>query len=133
MLLAFALLISSSSACEKPPPLQLFDRILTLAPVAAEAWITNSIALIESACVPTPLASRNFDAMTLAVQFTPVAPLPLLPVAPIVPDTWVPWPLSSYGSQVFRIASNPCVPAAQVMVWPPMVTLNDAGADQTFA
>src|SRR5262245_15592096 len=132
MLLVFALLISSSRACEKPPLLQLFDRILTFAPVAAEAWMTNSSALIASAVVPVPLASRNFDAMIRVVQLTPTTPLPLLPRAPIVPDTCVPWPLSSHGSHVLVIALKPCVPAGQVMSWPLMVTLNAAGAVQMF-
>ena len=31
-------------------------------------------------------------------QFTPATPVALLPVPPIVPEQWVPWPLSSMGS-----------------------------------
>src|SRR5262245_64953673 len=131
-----ALLISSSSACEKPPLLQLFDSTRTLAPVAAAAWITNSIALIESASVPLPVASRNLDAMMLVVQLTPTTPVPLLPSAPMVPATCVPWPLSSKTSsmpQDFVIALKPCVPTGQLIVWPAMTTENGAGADQLFA
>src|SRR5438128_9277623 len=92
----------------------------------------NSIALIALATVPLPVASRNFDAIMLAVQFTPTTPRLLLPTAPIVPATCEPCPLSSYGSHVFVIALNPCVPAAHVIVRPPTVTVNAAGADQTF-
>ena len=36
--------------------------------------------------------------MMLAVQFTPATPAPLLPTAPMVPATCVPWSLSSLGS-----------------------------------
>src|SRR6267378_549270 len=71
--------------------------------------------------------------MMLAVQFTPTTPRVLLPAAPMVPDTCVPWPLSSRGSQVLVIALKPCVPAAQVIVRPAIVTVKDVGADQTFA
>ena len=33
---------------------------------------------------------------------------------------------------ILLIALNPCVPAAQVIVCPPIVTLKLAGADQMF-
>ena len=69
--------------------------------------MVNSIALIALASVPLPAASRNLLPMTLATQFTPVTPTALLPRAPMVPDTCVPWLLSSMGSQVFRMALNP--------------------------
>ena len=36
--------------------------------------------------------------MTEPFQLTPVMPWPLSPAAAIVPDTCVPWPLSSIGS-----------------------------------
>src|SRR3989442_11233661 len=93
--------------------------------------MTNSIALIELASVPVPSASRNFDAMRLAVQVTPVGPRLLLPTAPTVTETCDPWPWSSQGSQVLVIALKPCVPAAHVIVWPPLGTGNDSGPDQT--
>src|SRR5262249_23351371 len=133
MLFALALLISSSSPCEKPPMLQLADSTRTLAPVAAPAWITNWIASMASATVPTPVASRNFAAIIVAVQLTPATPLPLFPTAPIVPATCVPWPLSSYGSHVRVMALKPCVPMSQWIGWPPIVTVNGIGADHTFA
>src|SRR5438094_284794 len=101
--------------------------------------MTASIALIASDVVPRPLASRNFAAMMFAVQFTPATPLLLLPTAPIVPDTCVPWAWSSYGSHRlsgggFVIALKPCVPAGHGVVWPLIVTLNPpGGADHTLA
>src|SRR5476649_906503 len=91
------------------------------------------MASIASAVVPEPLAPRNFAAMMLAVQLTPATPTALLPDAPIVPATCVPWLLSSIGSHVFSSALYPCVPAAHAMATPPMVTLNGAGADQMLA
>src|SRR5262245_48531010 len=136
MLCVLALVIVSSSACEKPPLLQLLLRTRTLVFVACAAWMTKSTALIESASVPLPIESRNFDAIILVVQFTPTTPRALLPSAPIVPATCVPWPLSSHTSttsHVLVIALKPCVPAGQVIVVPAMVTLNDAVAVQMFA
>ena len=69
----------------------------------------------------------------LAVQLIPLTPTPLLPTAPIGPAVWVPWLLSSAGLQLFVIALNPCVSAAQEIVRPPTTTENADGADQTFA
>src|SRR5437773_1983382 len=94
--------------------------------------MVNSIASIAPAVDPLPLASRNFAPMMLAIQFTPTTPDPLLPRAPIVPDTCDPWSLSSRGLHVLVMALKPCVPAAQLIV-PPMLTVNAVGADQTFA
>src|SRR5712691_5137777 len=91
------------------------------------------MALIAPAVVPLPLASRNFEPMMLAIQFTPTTPTALLPTAPIVPDVCEPWLLSSSGLHVLVIALNPCVPAAQAIARPPTVTVNAAGADQTLA
>src|SRR3954447_21664277 len=132
MLLLWARLISSSSACEKPAVLQLLLSTRTLAPVTADALITKSSALIALLTDPTPLESRNFAAIRRVVQFTPVTPTPLLPAAPMMPDTCVPWPLSSIGRHVLVIALNPCVPCAQLTARPPTVTVNGAGADHTL-
>ena len=71
------------------------DSTRTFVPVTAAACTTNSIALIALATVPVPLASRNLDAIIVVVQFTPATPTPLLPTAPIVPETCDPCPLSS--------------------------------------
>src|SRR5713101_9046927 len=95
--------------------------------------MVNSIALIAFEMLPLPPESRNLLAMMLAVQLTPTTPTPLLPLAPMVPDVCVPWLLSSIGSHVFKIALKPCVPAAQVIVVPPIVTVKFEGADQTLA
>ena len=45
-----------------------------------------------------PSLLRNFKAMIETDQLTPATPWPLLPTAPIVPETCVPWLLSSIGS-----------------------------------
>ena len=131
MLFAFALMISSRSETVFPA-LQLFDRIRTFVPVAAAAWIANSIALTAFATVPTPVPSRNFTPIIRVVQFTPAMPILLLPTAPMVPATCVPWPKSSIGSQLFRMALKPWEPAGQLIVLPAIVTENGAGAAQMF-
>src|SRR5262245_15916952 len=95
--------------------------------------MANSTALIASAIVPLPLASRNLMPITLAIQFTPTTPSPLFPTAPIVPETCVPWLWSSIGLQVIAMALKPCDPAGQVIGTPPIVTVYGAGADQTLA
>ena len=56
------------------------------------------MALTAPLVEPLPLAPKNFNAMILVVHATPATPMPLFPTAPIVPATWVPWPLSSIGS-----------------------------------
>src|SRR5216684_5384416 len=93
--LALARLISSNRAWENAPPPQLFESTRTLAPLvaakAALACTTNSMALMASAVVPVPVASRNLLPMMLAVQFTPTTPVPLFPTAPIVPERWLPY------------------------------------------
>src|SRR5262249_17901612 len=53
---------------------------------------------MASAVVPDPSAPMNLIGTMLTCQLTPVTPRPLLPAAPRMPDTWVPWPLSSLGS-----------------------------------
>src|SRR5262245_23851183 len=106
MLALFALLIASSRACENPPPPQLLDRMRTLAPAPNVflAWIAKSMHSMASAVFPLPDAERNFSPMMLVVQFTPTTPELLSPLAPIVPEQWVPWLLSSSGVQVLLTA-----------------------------
>src|SRR5713226_3732254 len=137
MSLSLARRISSRSACENPPPPQLLESTRTLAPAvsakAALACTTNSMALIAPSVVPDPPAFRNLAPMILAVQFTPATPMLLFPTAPMVPEQCVPWLLSSSGLQVLLMALKPCVPAAQLMVMLPMVTVKSAGADQMLA
>ena len=65
---------------------------------------------------------KNRALITLAVQLTPTTPMPLFPIAPTVPEVWVPWPLSSRGSQVSRIALYPWLPAGQSSVRLPIIT-----------
>ena len=45
---------------------------------------------MASAVVPEPRALRNFSGMMRADQLTPATPIPLLPTAAMVPETWVP-------------------------------------------
>ena len=96
-----------SSACEKPVPPQLFDstRRLDALPSTAFACTANSIARIPLATVPEPVESRNRSPIMLVVQLTPLTPAPLLPTAPMVPETCVPWSFWSIGLHVFVIAS----------------------------
>src|SRR5712691_9655246 len=117
MSLALALLISSSSAWEKPPPPQLFESTRTLTP-AILALTAKSMALIASAVVPLPAEFRNFSPMMRVVQFTPTTPTPLFPTAPMVPETCEPWLLSSRGLHVLLMALKPWVPAAQPPIPP---------------
>src|SRR6476619_6177949 len=98
--------------------------------------MAKSIASTAAAVLPLPLASRNFNPMRRVVQFTPTTPVALLPTAPIVPDTCVPWMLSSLGSHDWVMALYPCEPAAQEIVAPlppASFTLNAVGADQMLA
>ena len=44
---------------------------------------------------PLPLASRNLSGTSRVDHATPATPVPLPPVAAMVPATWVPWPSSS--------------------------------------
>src|SRR5262245_51701533 len=134
---AAAWLIASRSAADQEPPPQLAESTRTFAPAvpakAALMSMANSMALMASEVLPEPLESRNLTAMMLAVQLTPATPLPLLPTAPIVPATWVPWLLSSRGKQLLLMALKPWVPAGHETVKPPMFTLNAVGADQMLA
>src|SRR5438874_12997222 len=89
--------------------------------------------LIASPTLPLPLASRNLIPIDCVTQLTPTTPSALLPDAPIVPDTWVPWLWSSMGSQVIVMALKPCVPAGHVIATPPMVTVKADGADHMLS
>src|SRR5262245_18517511 len=108
-------------------------RTLAALPNVFLAWIANSMHSMASAVFPLPDALRNLSPMMLVVQFTTTTPELLLPLAPIVPETWLPWLLSSSGLQVLLTALKPCDTAGQLIVWPPTVTVNAAGADQMFA
>jgi hypothetical protein len=65
--------------------------------------MAKSIASMASDRYPEPLALKNLRPIMRVFQFTPAIPVALLPVAPIVPETWVPWLLSSIGSQVWVV------------------------------
>src|ERR671923_2114294 len=83
--------IASASACEYSSPAQELFRI------CAPLRVAYRIAPIASAVVPDPFAPRNFSAIVRTVQLTPEIPIPLSPIAPIVPATCVPCPWSSAG------------------------------------
>src|SRR5919198_6501725 len=97
-----ATLIASASACEYEPPAH--ELFITSAPFCA----AYSTALTASAVVPEPCALRNLTGMIRTFQFTPATPTPLLPAAPIVPATCVPWPWSSIGLLSPLTKSQPC-------------------------
>ena len=67
---------------------------LTMSAPFAQAYV---IAWMMSASVRPPLASAARSGMIETSQLTPVTPIALLPCAPIVPATCVPWPLKSSG------------------------------------
>ena len=75
------------------------------------------MARTASLVYPLPLASMNRRAMMRVRWAIPVTPTPLFPVAPMVPATWVPWPLSSIGLASLLLKSYPCRP----LVAPSMV------------
>src|SRR5258708_6169590 len=90
--------------------------------------------VMASLMSPNPCESKNLQGRICTFQFTPTTPTPLLPTAPRIPDTWVPWLLSSNGSQELFTALNPWTPAEH-RIWAPLivVTVNPLGADQTLA
>jgi hypothetical protein len=60
--------------------------------------------------LPTP--SPIFRGIIFTVHATPETPRALFPTAPMMPATWVPWPLSSSGSSSLFTKSYPDVPSA---------------------
>ena len=46
---------------------------------------------MAAAMVPLPSASNILHGISRTFQLTPTTPMPLLPTAPMVPATWVPW------------------------------------------
>ena len=109
--------MASNSACENPPPPQLLFVATIFSPLSFIDF-TKSRQVTAASVVPPPKAFRNLQGMMRTDQFTPTTPTPLFPVAPIVPDTCVPCPLSSIGSQVLLTALNPRLPAGQLIITP---------------
>src|SRR5262245_12069418 len=88
-------------AGDDPPPPQLL--LVILMPLAvAYFWASTA-----SEVSPLPSAPRNFSAASDTFQSMPTTPRLLLPVAPMVPATWVPWPLSSKGLLSLLAKSQP--------------------------
>ena len=88
-------------AWEKPPPPQLL--LVRRTPI----MVAYSMASTASAVEPLPPAFRNFSPMIWTSQITPATPMPLFPTAPMVPEQWEPWPLSSMGSLSLLTKSQP--------------------------
>src|SRR3954453_6666539 len=67
------------------------DRLMTPAPWSA----AHRIPLAMSDDQPEPLAPSTFTGRIRAPGARPATPTLLLAMAATIPDTWVPWPLSS--------------------------------------
>ena len=61
--------------------------------------------VLASPTVPLPFSSNAFNDISDTFQHIPTVPIPLFPLAPIVPETWVPCWLSSNGSLSFHTKS----------------------------
>ena len=62
---------------------------------------------MAAARVPKPSASNILHGMSRTFQLTPTTPTPLLPTAPMMPATCVPWALSSIGSELPLMGAMP--------------------------
>src|SRR5208283_5313950 len=117
---------------EKGPPPQLLFVATILTPESFSDLIRSRHSIAPPTS-PPPWASKNLQGRIWTCQFTPLTPTPLLPTAPIVPETWVPWPLSSMGSQVPDMELKPREFVGQVMEFPLMsFAWNEAVAVQMF-
>src|SRR5258708_766036 len=63
--------------------------------------------VMQAEILPARSLSKHLQAMICTRQATPATPTPLLPTAPRIPATIVPWPLSSLGSVVPASAFKP--------------------------
>src|SRR3954463_7841383 len=96
-----ALLSASSSAWLGDAPDQLlFETFAPWATAYDSPWM-------KLATLPLPVASIHFTSINCVTQLTPETPTALLPVAPMVPATWVPWLLSSSGRFVLVTKFQP--------------------------
>src|SRR3990167_7449018 len=66
---------------------------------------------------PYPPLFKNFTGIILTLQLTPTTPSALLPAAPMIPATWVPWPLSSIASVVFDRKFQPLATLPLISGW----------------
>ena len=67
------------------------DRLITVAPWSA----AQSTPRVMSEVQPEPSSSSTFTGRMRASGARPATPVALLATAATIPDTWVPWPLSS--------------------------------------
>src|SRR4051812_37869305 len=84
--LSFACSTSSSSACDLD---ELAKEPLT---ILAPRSIAYSMPAITSEVDPDPDEFMNLIGIIWVDQQTPAIPVPLLPRAPMIPETCVPWP-----------------------------------------
>src|SRR4051812_13044972 len=85
------------SACPVPPRLMLATETSLVGSESVRVLVAQSIPQITCDDVPLPCAFRTLAAKSLVPGATPTTPDPLFR-APIVPATWLPWPLSSFGA-----------------------------------
>ena len=62
---------------------------------------------MAAARLPFPSASNILHGISRTFQLTPTTPTPLLPTAPMIPATWVPWEWSSIGSELPLMGAMP--------------------------
>ena len=93
MLFAPSVSISSESACEKAVPLNVAEslttRMFTPACLAATSHCRAAISPLVS---PAAWELSHLTGRSVVCQFIPATPVALLPTAPMIPATWVPWP-----------------------------------------
>ena len=102
--------IASISAWEAPWLPKLALSALTLWAIAYS--MQGSSAEVD----PEPVASMNLSSISCTVHATPVTPRLLLPTAPTIPDTCVPWPTSSVGGPLMFTALSPLVLSVSLIV-----------------
>src|SRR5271165_1223460 len=102
--------MASISACEKLwlPKLALS----TPAPWAMAYSMQGSSAVVD----PAPVPSMNSSSISCTDQATPQTPRLLLPTAPTIPDTCVPWPAVSVGGPVIWTAFRPLTSSVSLII-----------------
>src|SRR5439155_1591447 len=83
------------SSWPTPPRLIFATRTLS----KAEFAVTKSMPQMTEDQVPVPAESRTFTAIRRTPGTTPTTPAPSF-FAPMIPATWVPWPLSSWADRL---------------------------------
>ena len=76
---------------------------MILKPCLTAYWMPSIASEVE----PLPLEFMNLTASSLDDQQVPDTPTSLLPRPPTMPETWVPWPLSSSPEPLPLIVLRP--------------------------